>query len=108
MAISLSSLTKEYLRIAVEAEASGLPVDPTGNAVEFAFMDDVVSAEPGGGDWNVGDWETDAGPPIIYYARILIGPGGGVVLTDGKFDVWIKITSSPELPVRHIGRLTIT
>lgn len=76
--------------------------------MEFAFMDDVTSAEPGGGDWNAGEWETDSGPPIVYYARILIGPGGGLVLADGKYDVWIRITSAPELPVRHVGRLTIT
>lgn len=107
MAVSLSSLSNEYIRVQVSATESGAVVDPTGTAPDFAFMDDTASAEPGGGDWNAGNWETDAGPPIIYYARILVGSAGQVV-AEGKWDVWIRITSSPEIPVRHIGRLTIT
>jgi len=105
MAVTLSSLSTEYIRAEVSATEAGEPVDPTGGAVEFAFKDTDV--EPAGGDWKTGEWETDPAVSPVYYARILIGPSGET-LADGKYNVWLKIANSPEIPVRKIGVLTIT
>lgn len=106
MAVTLSSLSTEYIRAEVSAVESGVAVDPTGDTVDFAFMLDGGDTEPGGGDWVTGEWETDAAGPT-YYARILIGPSGET-LAEGQHDVWLKITSSPEIPVRKIGVVNIT
>ena len=100
--ISLSSLSNEYIRVQVEATESGAVVDPTAFAVSFAFETDET--EPT--SFNLGNWETDPGPPIKYLARILVG-SAGVVLTDDTYFVWLKIAGSPEIPVRRVGNLII-
>lgn len=104
MAVSLSSLSTEYIRVEVTAYESGALVDPTSKAVSFAFI--TGSTEPSGGDWKTGEWETDPAGPT-YYARILVGPSGET-LADGRYNVWLKIAGSPEIPVRRVGVLTIT
>ena len=102
MAVKLSSLSTEYIRVPVSATENGQPVDPTSSTVEFAFMTDP-KLEPT--TWYNGSWET-AG--TTYYARILIGSGaGGTALADGKYYVWLRITGSPEIPVRRVGVLEI-
>lgn len=105
MPVAFSSLSLEYVRVPVAAEDQGVAVDPTSNVVEFAFETFADDTEPS--SFTAGDWETDPGPPAIYYARILIGPAGTIVLADGKYHIWIKITASPEIPVRRVGVLTI-
>lgn len=106
-AVKISSLSLEFLSVPVAAEKTGAPYDPTGDAVDWAFKDFSTDAEPSGGDWVVGNWETDPGPPAIYYARCLVGPGGTTTLTDGKYHVWLRITDSPEIIVRRIGVITV-
>ncbi len=103
----VSSLSDEFVRVRVDAIASGVQVDPTGDVVRFAFLA-TKTAEPTGPDWNAGSWETDnSGPDPVYYARVLVGPSG-VVLTDGLYYGWVEIQDSPETPVRRIGRLVVT
>lgn len=104
MPVSISVLSTEYIRVPVEATNAGQPVDPTTGAVEFAFADFDTDADPS--SWIAGTWETDAGPPAKYYARILVGPSGEVV-TVGKYHIWLKITHSPEVPIRRVGVLTV-
>ena len=77
-ALSLSSLSTEYIRIEVSATESGAAVDPTGDTVEFAFM---TNAEDEPSSWDTGEWETDPAGPT-YYARILVGPSGKVLSDD--------------------------
>lgn len=105
MPVTLSSLSKEYIRVKVEATNAGQPVDPTGTAPSFALVDFATDAEPS--SWDTGTWETDTGPPEIYYARLLVGPAGDVTPSDGKYHIWLKITSAPEVPVRRVGVLTV-
>lgn len=105
--LTISSLSKEYVRVRVTAREDGAVVNPTADTVEMAFT--ASEAEPSGGDWKTAEWETDANTePDTYYARCLVGPGGTVALTDGTYRVWVKITDSPEIPVKRSGLLIVT
>lgn len=97
MPLSLSSLTREYVKTTVTAN-----VNPTATPPEFAFM--PAGVEPAEADWETGEWESNAAP---YVARILIGPGGTVVLADGKYKAWIRLTANPERPVEQFDSLTV-
>lgn len=102
--ISASSL--EYVRVPVYAKASGAVVDPTGNTVKLAFMS--TTAAPGVSDLKTASWETDTTTnPDTYYARCLVGSGGAVTLTAGTYHVWVKVTDSPETPLKRAGLLKV-
>lgn len=76
-------------------------INPTTDVVQFAFTAFNVSPTA----WSTGSWDP-GGPP--YSARILVGPAnGGVVLVPGSYEVWIKITDNPEVPVIQVGNLDI-
>jgi hypothetical protein len=103
--ISQSVLSLEYIRASVKATASGSPVNPTGDPVAMAFT--TGSAEPG--NWVTASW--DGSSPRSdgsYVAQCLVGPGGDAVLVVGSYSIWLKVTDSPEVPVRNVGLLTIT
>lgn len=105
--VLLSSLSLEHVRVRVAATSSGAVVNPTSDTVAMAFKQ--ADAEPSGGDWKTASWETDSTQtPAVYYARCLVGPSGTVTLADGSWDVWIKVTDSPEIPVRRVGRVIVT
>ncbi len=91
MQLRISSLSKEYLKIAVTAD-----VVVTDDPVSFAFTDPAVDPTV----WTAGDWSGTE-------ARILVGPGGSITLTKGVHDVWLKITDSPEIPVRRVAQLDV-
>jgi hypothetical protein len=99
---ALAALATEYLRYQVTATVAGAVYTPTSDVVQFAFP--VTGAQPS--TWLSGSWETVGSN---YFARVLVGPTGGVVtLTAGTtYDVWMKITDSPEIPVRLVGKLTV-
>lgn len=105
MTVYQSSLSKEYVRVPVVAYENGELVDPTTDPVFMAFMADPPKEEPANGDWKTAAWEYDG---ITYFARCLVGPGGTVELEDGTYHVWVKLTDSPEVPVRRVGRLVIS
>lgn len=102
MTIKRSSLSLEYVKVAVVIKQAGAIIDPTALPVEMAFKEPQV--EPVGGDWQTASWET-AGSN--YLARCLVGPGGTIALTDGTYIVWVKVTGSPEIPVRAVETLEI-
>jgi hypothetical protein len=107
MALTVSSLTTEYVRVQVAVKDSGEFVDPTSDLVQMAFP--LPGVEPSGGDWQAASWESDVGTtPPSYFARCLVGPLGTVILADGTYDVWVKITDTPEIPVRKVGALVVT
>lgn len=104
MSISISALSLEYVRVPVYAKEAGATVDPTGLTVQMAF----TTTTPVTGDWKSASWETDATTdPDTYYARCLVGPAGTITLSAGTYLVWVKITSSPEIPVKFAGGLTV-
>lgn len=98
--IHLSALSRTYLRVLVEHR--NRPVDApalTADLVEFAFVDNPLTA-----DWKVGGWESVG---TRSYARILIGPGGSVQLTPGRRPVLLRVTDNPERPVWRAGHVMV-
>lgn len=103
--LTLPAITTEYLRIPVEASASGVPVNPATTSNAFAFLANLGS-EPVDEDWHAGIWNTSS---FATEAQILIGPGsGGLPLTAGRYYTWLKIVDSPEIVIRQVGVLVIT
>jgi hypothetical protein len=101
----MSTLSTEYVRVKVAATVNGAAINPTSDAVQFAFTLDGANPT----SWVSGSWETDAtGQVAIYYARTLVGPSGGTVLAAGTWTVWLKVTDSPETPVRQVGVLIVS
>ena len=97
----ISSESLEYVKVWVDAKRSGVSFDPTGDNVEMAFTTgpDVEEA-----DWNESSWETIGRK---YYARCLVGPGGAIELEDGSYEVWVRITDDPEIPVLKAGAIKV-
>lgn len=99
--VYLSSASLEQVRASVFAASGGVPVDPTGNVVQFGFTAGYAAPIA----WVNGTWDTnDIGE---YVAQCLVGPAGDVTLTAGTYYVWVQITASPEVIERQIGTLTV-
>ncbi len=101
--MKILAISLEYVRVLVSASIDGATVDPTNDAVRFAFK--TGGQQPSSGDFLAGSWEVIGGVP---YARILVGPGGTIQLAAGRYDVYLKITDNPEVPVRLAGPLTVS
>ncbi|MCC6629960.1 MAG: hypothetical protein IT340_21495 [Chloroflexi bacterium] len=102
----ISALSLEYVRVRVAATEAGAAVNPTSDTVVMAFV--AEGAAPAGGDWKTAGWETDTTTnPDTYYARCLVGPSGAVTLTAGVYDVWVKVTDTPEAPVLRAGNVEV-
>ncbi|SDI40717.1 hypothetical protein SAMN05421505_14917 [Sinosporangium album] len=95
----ISSLSRPYLYIWVEGARGTEPV-------EVAFVN--PGAEPVTGDWHPAAWDADSVTAKGADARILIGPGGEVVLADGTYDAWVRVTGPVERPVLWAGQVPIT
>ncbi|TMR97547.1 hypothetical protein [Nonomuraea basaltis] len=93
----ISSLSRPYLYIPVEGPAGT-------ETVEIAFT--VPGAEPAEPNWHLAEWINATGKGAT--ARILIGPGGTVTLTDGTYMAWVRITGAVERPVLPSGLVPIT
>ncbi len=99
--MSVSTLSKEYLRYWVRSIQAGEDYDPTGNAIKFAVVPEGTL--PADADWADAEWEDAEGS---HFALCLVGPGSdhGPV-TPGEYDVYLKIFDSPETPVKLAGRM---
>lgn len=93
----ISSLSVEYLKVPITSTLAAAELD--GLVVQLAVVPD--GQEPVTGDWKTGTW-------IGTHAAVLIGPGATITLTDGTYDVWVKITATPETPVLLSGSIHIT
>lgn len=104
--LELSVVSREYVRVPVRAQAAGLLVDPSADAVAMAFL--AGQAAPESGDWLAASWDVDSTvTPARYWAQCLVGPGGTVELAAGVYSVWVRVTDAPEIPVRRAGQLRI-
>lgn len=101
---TISVLSTEYVNVQVTAELGGTSIDPTGLTVQMAFTSPGVG--PVSGDWKSATWVANTTTPG-HFAQCLVGPSGGASLAAGKYDVWVKIASSPEVPVKPAGKLEI-
>lgn len=94
MSVVVSDLSTVFIKSRIRATKNGTTYDPTGDVVEVAFK--APGVDPAGPDWHAASWET-AG--TSFYARLLVGPVGGLVLAAGTYKMWIRITDAPEVPV---------
>ena len=101
----------EYIRVRTSAvDEDGAAVDPTVDTVALAFIaegDPIVASST----FVAGTWETDVSDPAspLYYARVLAGPGAAFVPAAGaSYDVYIKVTDNPEIPIRRVGTWRFT
>jgi len=92
----------EEVPVAVTSPAG---INPTGDTVQMAFLAVPPPAQPTTLEWNVATWQSLAVP---YIALCLVGPGGTITLTQGQWYVWIKLTASPEVPVKYCGILQVS
>lgn len=108
---AISSLSLEEVNVTWTSDLDGTQTDPTVAplSVMYAFPvssgDTSAPAQPV--TWVAGTWLA-GGTGKGYVSQCLVGPGGGTVtLTAGRYDVWAKITGTPESPVRFVGVLTV-
>lgn len=105
-ALQISHLSTENIGVTVQATTAGTTFDPTGDLVQFSFVQGYGSA-PTSGSWTTGSWTLTNNPLYPYAALCLVGPTGSTALTTGNYIVWLKITDNPEVPVRVVGELAI-
>lgn len=84
------------------ATSGGSPYDPSGDTVSVAFVPVPQYGpppSPSSGQWNAATWEVDSSP-TTYWASCLVGPAnGGVVLAQGAYQIFVKVTDNPAVPV---------
>lgn len=101
-----SSIATEYARarwtLNAEGVAEGLTFDA--QVVQMAFLASST-AEPDTGDWVAATWLTAAGTSRT--CGVLVGPGA-LVLAEGTWYVWTRLTDTPEIIPRKVGTLVIT
>ena len=106
--IGMSHLATMYVFIPFAVTKSGVPYNPTGDAVAFAFMPTAVQV-PQVSDWVAGSWDTDTTSVLYpYSAKCLVGPAGTTTLGIGAYIVYVRITDSPEIPVLIAGQLQVS
>lgn len=95
----ISALSTELVRVGVTADTGGAPVDPSANAVAFAFVES--GAAPVSGDWTAGTWDVT----LIGTYVAQVAPS----LAAGSYDIWTRITdeTSDEIVVRQVGSLLV-
>jgi hypothetical protein len=101
--LTISALSKEYVWVPVTVtEADGDPADPTNADVEIAFV--PADSDPTDLDWLEAEWET---VDTSYYAKVLVGPGSSIVTLepDTTYDVYVRVSDSPERPVLRAAPL---
>ena len=92
----------EYRRVKVTVvDEAGATINPTSFPVQMAFM--VDGGTPGASDWNAATWVTSGSN---YYARILIGPDGGLNLTESDYHVYVRVDAGAEYPYMLAGILS--
>jgi hypothetical protein len=96
MSARLSVLSTEYVYVDTTVGGAEAP-DLT---YEAAFTPYGDGTDPT--TWYPAAWDTDE-----TAAKILVGPAGVVTLTSGEWIMWLRITSTPEIPVRQAGRLAV-
>lgn len=98
MSVTISTLSTVYVKSRIMATKNGSVYNPTSDVIEVAFKG--LGASPAAPDWHAAAWET-AGTGV-YYARLLVGPTGGLVLAAGTYRMWVRVTDSPEVPVIEV------
>lgn len=103
--VTQSSLSTDYLQVLLSPSDGS---DPTYSNIEFAFtLETYPETQPTEDDWVTGSWAMAPGPR--YWAQCLVGPeNGGVALSIGLYQVWVKVLANPPVPVLQQVYLQIT
>jgi hypothetical protein len=105
--VTISHLSTQYVLIPVQASKNGSSYNPTSDTVQFAFAP-TPTYVPQVSDWVSGSWVTNSNNILYpYSAQCLVGPGG-TALGLGTYQIYIKISDSPETPVLVAGQVVIT
>ena len=100
----VSVLSTDYYQTPVSASENGVAVNPTTLPVAYAFR--LPGTAPVTADWKTGSW--DLGLNGTYLAQVLLGPGSGAVgLARGRYQVWLRVTDNPEVPIWPLGLLEV-
>jgi hypothetical protein len=113
----VSALSLECVNVTWFSDLDGTSVDPTGQAENQPALPVYLAFPPTSGTytapaqpvtWFTASWLL-GGTGTGYIAQALVGPGGGVVtLSAGQqYDVWGKVTGSPEAPEKFAGVLAV-
>jgi hypothetical protein len=112
----IAALSLEEVNVTWTSELAGTTIDPTGVSagstlltVQMAFP--VSTGNPAAPaspvTWLTASWLL-GGTSIGYVSQALVGPGGVVTLTAGQaFDVWGRISGTPESPVKFAGTIEV-
>jgi hypothetical protein len=100
----VSQLSTEYVIVPINAVFDGVTVNPTSDAVQFAFTTGYGILPS---TWLTGIWDPNPVQGVWYNAKCLIGPAGTITLAPGMYTVWVKIFAAPETPVRQVGTVTV-
>jgi hypothetical protein len=105
--VTISSLSTQFVQVPLRAFVGGAAYNPTADTVAMAFI--AGWAKPTALQWNTAQWAWTTAVNGYYAAECLIGPlNGGVPLAVGTYNVWLRVTDSPEVPSIVCGTLTIT
>jgi len=108
----IAAVSLECVNVTWNSDLDGTSIDPTGQTsgqpelvVQFAFPltsgNYYAPAQPV--TWYTASWLLN-GTGKGYIAQCLVGPSGVVALSAGlSYDVWSKITGSPESPQKFAG-----
>lgn len=102
MAVKISRLDDEYVKVPAGSKVAGAAVDPTGYTVSMAFM--AQDARPAAGDYNAAAWETDA---TVSPARYKVKCKPPALAGGRTYGIWIKIDTGAELVQRQVDELVV-
>ena len=94
MSQRISVLSLEFINVPVSIGG----VEPETLGYELAFTTYGDETDPS--EWHAATYADGS-------VRVLVGPSGAVELPVGEYMVWVRVTASPEIPVRQAGRIVI-
>jgi hypothetical protein len=106
--VNLPAQSTEYVYCDVRAMDVALVGDPSTDAIEFAFVEDLAASPNASATWTAGSWVAGGGP-AVWTARCLVGPSGDVSMLQlgHTYSVWLRFTDSPETPIVRSGTVSV-
>jgi hypothetical protein len=97
----------EYVPFTVSVSGT---INPTSGSVSMAFLTVPPPTQPTAGQFVVGSWQGAVSP---YVALCLVSGtasagGGAATLSANLWYAWLKLSFSPETPVKYAGVLQVS
>lgn len=106
MTLTMAVTSTDDVQVLIQGLVNGVASDPTSYPVAMAWVAMPQYGAPAApsvssGSWNTAVWETDSsGGAAQYWSSCLVGgQNGGVVLTAGAWQTFVKITTSGSVPI---------